>query len=56
MVRLNQPTRDGGTELHVLTNPTEREASAMKVAELYKERWTIEIVFHELTEPSLFSK
>ena len=48
-VSLNQPTRDGDTELHVLTNLTAREASAMKVAELYQERWTIEIVFHELT-------
>ena len=48
-VQLNQPTRDGDTELHVLTNLTEREASAVKVAELYQGRWTIEVVFHELT-------
>lgn len=48
-VHLNQPTRDGDTELHILTNLTEREASAMKVAELYQGRWTIEVVFHELT-------
>lgn len=48
-VHLNTPTRDGDTELHIFTNLTEREASAGKVAELYQRRWTIEVVFHELT-------
>lgn len=48
-VHLAQPTRDGDTPRHVLTNLTERAASAVQVAELYQERWTIEIVFPELT-------
>ena len=48
-VHLKQPTRDGDTQLHILTNLTKRQASAMKVAELYHGRWTIEVVFHELT-------
>jgi hypothetical protein len=48
-VKLRTPTRDGDTELHILTNLTPREATAAKVAELYQKRWTIEAVFHELT-------
>jgi hypothetical protein len=48
-VHLRTPTRDGDTELHILTNLTAREASAARVAELYQKRWTIEAVFHELT-------
>ena len=48
-VHLKQPTRDGDTQLHVLTDLTKREASAVKVAELYQGRWAIEVVFHELT-------
>ncbi|MGH7948606.1 MAG: transposase [Candidatus Binataceae bacterium] len=48
-VHLKTPTRDGDTQLHILTNLTEREASGAKVAELYQRRWTIEVVFHELT-------
>ena len=48
-VKLRTPTRDGDTELYLLTNLTSREASAVKVAELYQKRWTIECVFHELT-------
>ncbi len=48
-VNLRTPTRDGDSELHILTNLTSKEASAVKVAELYQKRWTIEAVFHELT-------
>ena len=47
-VVLQQPTRDGDRELHILTNLTAREASAVKVAQLYQRRWTIEVVFLEL--------
>lgn len=47
-VVLKQPTRDGDRELHILTNLTVREASAVKVAQLYQRRWTIEVVFLEL--------
>jgi len=47
-VRLQKPTRDGDCELHILTNLTQKEASAVKVAELYAKRWTIEVVFLEM--------
>ena len=48
-IALAEPTRDGETVLPVLTTLTAREASAKKVAELYRTRWTIETVFQVLT-------
>ena len=48
-IALKTPTRDGDTALHILTNLTGREANAVRVANLYQKRWTIEAVFHELT-------
>jgi hypothetical protein len=47
-VVLDQPTRDGDTEIHVLTNLGRRKASAQAVAELYRRRWTIEGRFLEM--------
>jgi hypothetical protein len=47
-VELKTATRDGDRVLRIFTNLTSREASAAKVAELYSERWTIEVVFLEL--------
>jgi hypothetical protein len=47
-IHLRKPTRDGDRELHILTNLTPREASAVKVADLYGKRWTIEVVFLEM--------
>jgi len=49
-VRLNQPTRDGDMEMHILTNLPLRAADARKVADLYRKRWSIETMFQELTE------
>ena len=49
-IKLNQPTRDGDSEIHILTNLPQRAANARKVAELYRKRWTIETMFQELTE------
>ncbi|MBM4091083.1 MAG: transposase [Planctomycetes bacterium] len=49
-VKLNKPTRDGDTELHVLTDLPARDADARKVANLYRTRWSIETMFQELTE------
>jgi IS4 transposase len=49
-VKLNTPTRDGDTELHILTNLPEAHVDAAAIAELYAGRWTIEKAFHELTE------
>ncbi len=49
-IKLNEPTRDGDSEIHLLTNLPQKAAGALKVAELYRERWTIETMFQELTE------
>jgi IS4 transposase len=47
---LDVPTRDGDTEIHILTNLSASEARAAKVAELYRKRWTIEGRFYEVTQ------
>jgi hypothetical protein len=49
-VVLDQPTTDGDTEIHILTNLSAQEASAARVAELYRLRWTIEGRFYEVTQ------
>jgi Transposase DDE domain len=46
-VELDTPTRDGDTEIHILTNLPERAAPAPRVAALYQQRWTIEGLFLE---------
>lgn len=48
-IQLDEPTRDGETEIHLLTNLPVRAASAARVALLYRSRWRIEIAFQELT-------
>lgn len=47
-IELTQATRDGDTRLHLLTN-LPATVSALKVAELYRRRWTIETLFLEVT-------
>jgi hypothetical protein len=47
---LDQPTQDGDTELHILTNLPLKDASAKRVADLYRLRWTIEGRFYEVTQ------
>jgi IS4 transposase len=47
-VILDQPTRDGETELHILTNVPAKDAKARTIADLYRKRWTIETAFQEL--------
>ena len=47
-VALDQPTRDGDTELHILTNLPQADADGLVIAELYRGRWTIESAFGEL--------
>lgn len=49
-VLLDQPTTDGDTEIHVLTNLPDKKADAVAVAELYRKRWTIEGRFYEVTQ------
>jgi hypothetical protein len=48
-VELAEPTRDGETEIHLLTNLPLADASAKQVARLYAKRWTIERAFQDLT-------
>jgi hypothetical protein len=48
---LDQPTRDGETELHLLTNLPEEVADGLLLARLYLLRWLIETAFAELTVP-----
>jgi Transposase DDE domain len=48
-VVLDEPTRDGDTEIHVLSNLPQR-VTAAQVAELYRQRWTIEGRFYEVTQ------
>jgi IS4 transposase len=47
-VELDQPTRDGETEIHILTNLPAEVADARMIAELYRRRWTVESAFGEL--------
>jgi Transposase DDE domain len=47
-IELLQATRDGDTCLHMLTN-LPMKVSALKVADLYRRRWTIETLFLEVT-------
>jgi len=48
-VELRTPTRQGETELHLLTNLPPEDAAGGQVAELYADRWTIETAFQHLT-------
>jgi cell division protein FtsL len=48
-VDLNQATRDGDYVLHILTN-LPAKVSALTVAKLYGQRWTIETLFYEVTQ------
>jgi Transposase DDE domain len=48
-VQLLTPTRDGETELHILTNLPVADASAAQISTLYADRWSIETAFHHLT-------
>ncbi len=45
---LDVPTRDGETDLHILTNLPER-VKAKRIARLYRQRWRIEHLFLNLT-------
>lgn len=48
-IALRQPTRDGETVLHLLTNLTTEDADALTVVRLYSQRWQVESAFQELT-------
>ena len=45
---LDEPTRDGDTEIHLLTNLPAEVADAQTIANIYGRRWTIETAFQEM--------
>jgi hypothetical protein len=47
---LDKPNKDGETELHILTNLPRKAADAVRIADLYADRWTIETGFQRLTD------
>ena len=48
-VELSEPTRDGETEIHLLSNVPAKDATAIRLAGLYHQRWEVENAFHVLT-------
>jgi Transposase DDE domain len=49
-VRLDKATRDGDSEIAILTNLPAKAASAMAIADLYRKRWTLESMFLTMTQ------
>lgn len=49
VVNLFGPTRDGETQIAILTNLPEAVASAPQIAEFYRQRWQVETCFGTLT-------
>ena len=49
-MELKVETRDGDKEICILTNLKREEASAKKIADIYRKRWRIETAFQELKE------
>jgi hypothetical protein len=49
-LKLDKPTRKGDEEIHVLTNVPGEDADAAAIAMLYRERWTVENAFQELSQ------
>jgi hypothetical protein len=50
LIKLDKPTRDGEMEVTLLSNVWDNKVDALQLAELYRERWTIETLFLVLTE------
>ena len=50
VVRLKQPTRDGDSEIAILTNLPLVDADAVAIAQLYRQRWSIETLFQVVTK------
>lgn len=47
---LDEPTEDGETEIHLVTNVPVEHADAIKLAEIYRQRWNIESAFQEVEQ------
>ena len=50
VVQLKQATRDGETQIALLTNLPPADASSILVGELYRKRWRVETLFQVATE------
>jgi IS4 transposase len=50
LIRLGVPTRDGDTEVALLSNLWDERVDALTLARLYLKRWRIETAFQVLTE------
>jgi hypothetical protein len=50
VVKLDKPTRDGELEVVLLSNLWDDRVDALRLAELYRQRWSIETLFLVLTE------
>ena len=48
-IELDEPTRDGDMEIHILSNVPAADATACELAKVYRVRWEIENAFHVLT-------
>ena len=48
-ITLKVPTRDGDTELHILSNVPSGRGTAAQLARVYGKRWSIETAFFEIT-------
>jgi len=49
-ISLKKKTRDGDTDIFIISNLSKRSANAKKIAELYRGRWRIETAFQHLAE------
>lgn len=49
MLRLFKPTREGETEIAILTRRPATVVTAAEVAQIYRERWTVEKLFLTVT-------
>lgn len=49
-VELDQPTENGETEIHLLSNVDPQQVSGGQIAGAYRKRWTIEGAFQQLTD------
>jgi IS4 transposase len=47
---LDHPTEAGDTEIHIVTNLSAEQATALQVAQAYGTRWTVEGAFQTLTD------
>jgi hypothetical protein len=50
VLRLDTPTRDGDTEISILTNLPKSVLGGVEVVELYRRRWSLETMFQSLTQ------